>query len=977
MAVPTIAATGARDTEFANALEVPYPSGISSGHLLILQTCNRDTAAMDTPTDWDLEADSGATNPRTQIFTKIAVGSESGSLTVSTSGGDASRIGYMHRSADADSVEAAATNTGSDKDPAHPNITTTDADRLVLSAGGINDDQAASSFTGETGGDLTLHTDELSTVGDDISLSLQTAGMASSGTISGGTWSYSGPVEDWSHACIAIYLDAGGTTFAGDGTCALVVDMAADGDRQVGAAAGTCAFVVGLSADALGFKSGVATAALTVGMAGDAIRLAKGDATAALAINAVADAVRIAKGDATAALDVDLAGAPSALLQAKGTGDAQIFQLAVNGDSTGITATNANLNDNQPDSDGGNNAVSFIDDNPGTNGQVHVHETNIFFAGIMRCHFICKTVQSDAPNMWLRIRHLNMQNADGCHINITDDATPDGSRVGNVGDDWLNPTVTSLGDGYFRFTSDFDMTGSTDVDGLIRLFMGDADNEITVNRNGNNEVILYDWRWEFGTGLVDVNVAADAVQFTPASATASFDIDVAADATIVSGGTTFQGTGTSDFVVDAAADAIRLAKADATAALVVDVAADARRFAKGDASASLQVDMSGSVGATFAALATASLQIDIAGDAENIKAGAAQASIAVDMAGDAVLAEKQGSATAAFSVDVAADARRFAQGAATAAAEVDLQGAPSGLFAAKATAAFDIDLSGASIEFKLGSGTAAFEVDLAAAAGVVYRADGTAAFDVDLSADTSEFKVGSGTFSFDIDLSGAPSATFAAAATAALEVDTAGDAIKFKSGDATASIQVDMAADATITGAAVGSGTASFDVDASADAVRLAVGAGVAAFDVDMVGAPSAILQGKATASLQVDMSADAGKIVQASAAASIDVDISAAATEFKSGAGQFNITALLAGDAIIVKRGAGTAAFDVDVSGDATIGGTFQATGTIAFDIDIAANATGGEAQFEQEAVQMGNALWHDPVAITAKFTPRREEDC
>ena len=93
----------------------------------------------------------------------------------------------------------------------HPDVVTTGADRLVIAVTGVNDDETAASFTGETGGDFTLATDDLTALGTDMALSMQTAGMASSGTISGGTWTYGGATETWATVAFAIF-DSGGDT---------------------------------------------------------------------------------------------------------------------------------------------------------------------------------------------------------------------------------------------------------------------------------------------------------------------------------------------------------------------------------------------------------------------------------------------------------------------------------------------------------------------------------------------------------------------------------------------------------------------------------------------------------------------------------------------------------------------------------------------------------------------------------------------
>lgn len=67
-------------------------------------------------------------------------------------------------------------------------VTTTGADRLAMQFIGVADDNALAAFSGETGGDWTEPVGEfLSATGTDGCIGIQTATMASAGTINGGT----------------------------------------------------------------------------------------------------------------------------------------------------------------------------------------------------------------------------------------------------------------------------------------------------------------------------------------------------------------------------------------------------------------------------------------------------------------------------------------------------------------------------------------------------------------------------------------------------------------------------------------------------------------------------------------------------------------------------------------------------------------------------------------------------------------------
>jgi hypothetical protein len=71
-------------------------------------------------------------------------------------------------------------------------VTTTGNARLVVSFVFVNDDNAVNSFTGETGGDWIEAVNEYTTTqGSDGCIQLQTATMATGGTITGGSFTMS------------------------------------------------------------------------------------------------------------------------------------------------------------------------------------------------------------------------------------------------------------------------------------------------------------------------------------------------------------------------------------------------------------------------------------------------------------------------------------------------------------------------------------------------------------------------------------------------------------------------------------------------------------------------------------------------------------------------------------------------------------------------------------------------------------------
>lgn len=73
-------------------LNVPYPSGISAGHILFLAVSSNGGAVDFTLSDFSSEIVSRVTNGTLRLFWKIATGSESGNVTVQTPSGITSSV---------------------------------------------------------------------------------------------------------------------------------------------------------------------------------------------------------------------------------------------------------------------------------------------------------------------------------------------------------------------------------------------------------------------------------------------------------------------------------------------------------------------------------------------------------------------------------------------------------------------------------------------------------------------------------------------------------------------------------------------------------------------------------------------------------------------------------------------------------------------------------------------------------------------
>lgn len=190
MAAPTFNAAGAgTHTSFAGtSLSVAYPT-LAASDLLVLHVAIR-TLPLDTvttPSGWTLQWADDVDDPGTKAytFTKVATGSESGSLVVSFSGTNSTKSARMYSFSGTNGViEGASTSHSNDVTLDMPSVTTAGVDRLAVALITIRDTRAVASATGETGGDWTEATAEYAPL---PTLQVQTATIAVAGTISGGS----------------------------------------------------------------------------------------------------------------------------------------------------------------------------------------------------------------------------------------------------------------------------------------------------------------------------------------------------------------------------------------------------------------------------------------------------------------------------------------------------------------------------------------------------------------------------------------------------------------------------------------------------------------------------------------------------------------------------------------------------------------------------------------------------------------------
>lgn len=113
----------------------------------------------------------------------------------------------LENSSAGSTTSGAATNgTVADSD-----VVTLGVDRLAVNVVGISDDNAIAAFTGMSGGTWAEPVDNFaSATGTDASIGIQTAAMASAGTISGGTFTQADATDGWGTVGFALI----GTTVA-------------------------------------------------------------------------------------------------------------------------------------------------------------------------------------------------------------------------------------------------------------------------------------------------------------------------------------------------------------------------------------------------------------------------------------------------------------------------------------------------------------------------------------------------------------------------------------------------------------------------------------------------------------------------------------------------------------------------------------------------------------------------------------------
>jgi flagellin-like protein len=198
-----------------------YPSGLQANALILLQiTVRGDSTPTITPPSGftllrgpDASGGSGYSGDErvTQwIYYKFSTGSETGTGTVTISGTNYDRAARMYafrNVALTDFVEGAGSRNGDDDVVLAQSVTTTGTNRLAVTFVSLNnnDIQNVVSFSGASGGTWTEAVSQYDFNGDDdMTMQLQTATMASAGTIQNGSYDTGNTDYRWVVTALAL-----------------------------------------------------------------------------------------------------------------------------------------------------------------------------------------------------------------------------------------------------------------------------------------------------------------------------------------------------------------------------------------------------------------------------------------------------------------------------------------------------------------------------------------------------------------------------------------------------------------------------------------------------------------------------------------------------------------------------------------------------------------------------------------------------
>lgn len=185
-------------TTSTGTIAPPFPAVVVADQWALLQVVVRNgTTTPDTPTGWTLMYGpdaSGSTTSRQWLYhldTLTAGTEDSSTVTISFSSdaavSKAARIYTFDTPYSATSFEAGAATSGTGTQVSMPTVATTGNERLAIACITVADNNTIDSSSGESGGDWQEAAAEYTDSGDTgVCLQIQTAAMATGGTISGG-----------------------------------------------------------------------------------------------------------------------------------------------------------------------------------------------------------------------------------------------------------------------------------------------------------------------------------------------------------------------------------------------------------------------------------------------------------------------------------------------------------------------------------------------------------------------------------------------------------------------------------------------------------------------------------------------------------------------------------------------------------------------------------------------------------------------
>lgn len=167
-----------------------YPTGITSGMILLLQIGAVDTTApsITTPSGWTALTDSGVATGRQRAYWKVADGTETGTLAVTITQ-DSGAIARIYRMSAGSGIEAAgsARTAASGTGMSAVNVTTTGTLECAVQMLFAAVNTTIGDIAGESGADYTEAVAEFASATSGSILSLQTATAAAPATITGGS----------------------------------------------------------------------------------------------------------------------------------------------------------------------------------------------------------------------------------------------------------------------------------------------------------------------------------------------------------------------------------------------------------------------------------------------------------------------------------------------------------------------------------------------------------------------------------------------------------------------------------------------------------------------------------------------------------------------------------------------------------------------------------------------------------------------